>query len=321
MATVDEIARAATATGGGGSDCLVLAHQWVNHRYQQAVGMVRFRHLRRIGTATLPKALVNQGTVTTTQGRTTVTGTGTTWDATLVGRWFKTGVAWYQIAAVVNPTQLELSQPMAEASVTDAGSWIVERYLHLPGNVRFAQSFVLARLWSPLAERSLIEFDDIAPGRPYTTQLGTAFVANAGVVADMGYNTERDTHDYEVWPYSLSDEIIHYVYWTEPPTFEADQQMPRTIDLFDMREGVLCDVYRWRAAQAATAGRFDVAGYFGNEAARQETRWKQVMGDMARKDRGADDLYFMWTRVGGRDYLGDIRNAHEDVFSRGRRFA
>src|SRR5574342_657523 len=98
MATVEQVARevlAAIDTQAGH----LLAVQWVAERYRRLASRTRFRHLRRLGEVILPAA-ITAGTITTTQGSTTVTGDATAqaaWSNALVDRMLRASVAWYRI--------------------------------------------------------------------------------------------------------------------------------------------------------------------------------------------------------------------------------
>lgn len=78
------------------------------------------------------------GTVTTTNGSRTVTGSGTTWTSAMVGRYFKSsaGDNWYRIVRFVSTTELTLETPVTESSGGGRTYDIWKRFYHVPSLFR-----------------------------------------------------------------------------------------------------------------------------------------------------------------------------------------
>lgn len=89
-----------------------LAQDIVRNAFRRLAERRRWSWLVKFGQFIAP-TVYNTGTVTVTQGFTTVTGSGTTFTATMVGRQFRIGLTApiYTIAQFVSATQIELDSP------------------------------------------------------------------------------------------------------------------------------------------------------------------------------------------------------------------
>ena len=79
----------------------------------------------------------------------------------------------------------------------------------------------------------------------------------------------------------------------------------------------------YNASKMATPGagfNLEAAAYWRNEYRSQMTTWERIILDVGKNDKGVDDLTFMLQMSRSRGYgPGDIRNAHDEVWSRGNR--
>lgn len=97
--------------------------------------VITINYKRRIKDLSVPD-YTTPGTVATTNGSTTVTGTSTTWTTNMAGLWFNIPITasnttsgdneWYQIASVTNATTLILDNPYQGISATGATHTIGE---------------------------------------------------------------------------------------------------------------------------------------------------------------------------------------------------
>lgn len=73
------------------------------------------------------------GTVAVTQNNTNVTGTGTTWTAAMVGRWFKVDNDgyWYRVSAFTDTTHITL-ESVYEGSTASGGTYVIGESPELP---------------------------------------------------------------------------------------------------------------------------------------------------------------------------------------------
>lgn len=311
MATVESIANDAIADVQGDVS-LLLAARWVNRRYREMVSKVRFRHLRRVGSFTIPAA-IEAGTVSVSVGGIEVTGNATAraaWSNALVGRYFRGKVAWYEIVGVTSTPSLILASAYSEDALSSSGYTVVARHVLLNPKVRWLGSIVFMRRRHPLKEMSLDELTILHPDRRLLSYGPTVY-------AEVGMETNSEgqrARMIEVYPYSEQAEAFHYVYWEEPPVMGLREEIPRVIDDFTLIEGTLVDVMRYQGAQAAHEGKSDEAAYWRNEYRAQETKWKQYIKDAARTDRGGDDLSFILDLERSHS-RADIQNAHDQVYA------
>lgn len=282
--TIEEVARHVAGLVNADND-LLLVGEWVARRWQEIANSTTLRALRKTGELAIP-APVNTGTVSATLNSTTVTGSGTTWTNDLVGRHFRINQDWHEIAQVVSSTQLTLVTPFADATVTGAAYNIIQRRLALAKDARKLGVFVHMRLRRPLHTVSQMGLNMMIPSR---------FEINSVPkwVSEMEPDIDG-TKRVEIYPYPKDEELIHYLYWAEPPLLRFKDYIPGEIDTEALREGVLIDVYRNMMNKALQEGNVNVAGFYRNEMRTQETTWKNVHKKrIFQQDDGLDDLEFI----------------------------
>lgn len=118
----------------------------------------------------------------------------------------------------------------------------------------------------------------------------------------------------ELYPYSDTSEIIHYIYWDYPSTLSITSTIPLQIDPYILKEGALIDLYRYMKSRAYRGGRIDEGNSWRNDEMTQETRWKDHIQDAIRTNQGADDATLILNSAPGAGIRsGDIRDAHDYV--------
>jgi hypothetical protein len=136
--------------------------------------------------------------------------------------------------------------------------------------------------------------------------------------ADQGVDPETGARRIEIYPPTKEYEMIAYSYWQDPEALDIDTNLPHFLDPYVLKEGALCNAMRYKAAQAANDNKPDIAAFWANYAARQETLWNAKMRGMAIAEKGADDksaiLQVLKTR-GGYGAGGDIATAREQVYA------
>lgn len=312
MATVEEIARRSLAAVGSLAPIL-LAGQWVSQRYSEAVGRVRFRHLRRLGYLTIP-ASYDTGTITAVVGSLFVTGSGTAWTGDMEGRFFRARVVWYRIERVLSPTSLQLSHPYSEDAITAVAYRVVQRYASLDDQARWIGKMVHPRRRREIIIEPLDVLDVREPSRQWVS-------GGPDVAAEFSLEvspTGGYARTYEFFPYSTTDETVSYVYWIDPRELELIDPLPVIVDEENLIAGVLVDVMRWHMGQALHLGKIDEAATWRNEYRAQETKWAQAIRDMIYADKGTDDTTFLFSTIAGlQGYTGyDIRTARDHVLDR-----
>lgn len=304
MTKVEEVAQSALSAVSCAAG-RVLTATWVNDRYRQLIGKVRFKHTRKIGELAIP-AVITAGTVTTVRGSKYVVGNAAAqaaWSTAQIGWHFRGGVTWYRVVGVspVNKT-LELASPFAEDALTAAGYALAQRYLDLPTSVRSLDLFVHMRRRTSFHCVPLEFLDALAPSR---NNISTG----PGYVTELGQG-ENGGKSVEVYPMSATSEVLHYVYRELPERLNLTDTLPSVIDGYVLKEGVLVDVMRWLQAQAANGGKPDIAALWRNDSRAQETKWDKAINAAIMADRGVDDYTFVLESA---RFLGENRQSFDIV--------
>lgn len=315
MTKVEDVAQSAlsafSCTAGR-----VLAATWVNDRYKQLLGKVRFKHTRKIGELAIPAAITT-GTVTTVRGSKFVAGNATAqalWGTDQIGWHFRGSVTWYRVVGVspVDKT-LELATPFAEDAITAGGYALVQREFDLPISVRSLDLFVHMRRRASFTCVPLEFLDALAPSRN-DISTGPAYATELGMGEHKGKTVE-------IYPACSTSEVLHYVYRELPERLNLTDTLPQVIDGYVLKEGVLIDVFRWLQAQAAKEGKMEIAALWRNDARAQEANWAKAINAAIMADRGVDDQTFVLqsARFMGENQINtfDITTAQDQVWSRG----
>jgi len=299
--TVESCAREVLAAIDTSAGHLLCA-QWVARRYQRIASRGRLRHLRKVGEVVLP-ATMSAGTVSVTQGSVVVTPDATAAAAwatptgfstdpanpslSLVGRFIRPAMNWYEIAAVIGSgpiTALQLTIPFLETTNATASATIAEQRTRLLPTVRWLGDMVHMRRGQLLENVSLAELDHEDPDRRSAAAGG-----GPSAWAETAVDTDG-TKRVEFFPYPSQDELIRYVYWSTPPELAFHAPLPPQIDPHVIIEGALIDAMRYEAAQAVRAGKPDLAGYWMNAYRSQATAWENQVIEAIRSDLGVDDV-------------------------------
>jgi hypothetical protein len=311
--TVDQVARAALSAINSDAG-LVRAVHYTSHRYRELTNDGRLRSLRKLGELIVP-AIVDTGTVDTTRDSNVVTGDSDAqgvWTSDLIGRYFRATSAWYKVSNVIGG-ELRLESTFAETAVDDGGYDIVPRFIPLPPEVRYLGTFVHTRLRRKLQRQTAVEMDWNFPDRILSSNAGPQ------VVVDFGRD-DSGNRVVEIYPYSTTSEIIHYVYWERSPDLHAGDLLPYSVDEYALKEGVLVDLMRYASFKAAQSNQVDIASFYRNDYRAQETKWDRIKRDMLNADKGSDDVTFVLRRAGlDTTTDGIIRTAREEVWARGDR--
>lgn len=310
---VQDVARDAIAATNCRANLLLVA-RWTSLRYQEIAAKFRLRHLRRVGETVVPGS-VTSGTATSTRGSDTIVGNAaahTAWAAIHAdldsGRYaFRGATVWYTVVGITASGDLRLAAAYAEDSVTAGAYTLAVRYARVASGANFITAVGLPRLQRPLRDGSLTRFMDLEPTRSRVS------------TPEHWVETTRDldgARRIEVYPYCAVAELVTYLYYADAPMLKPRDILPSGIDGALLKEGVLVDCFRWEAGEAIRAGSVDQAGYWRNESRAQETRWQDLMGQIAQGDQGADDVDFLLLLRPGEIESRDIRTAYEQVWSR-----
>ncbi len=311
MATVEQVATEVLAAVDSSAG-LVQAGNWVAQRYRQFASKARLRHLREVGELVIP-AVITAGTVTVTEGSTSVTADATAQAAlssSIVGRHLRVRSAWYKISAYSAPT-ITLASAFSEDSGAGLGYHVTQRFSALATDVRWIGTLVHMRLRTALRNVSVSVLDHYYPDRVLTASYPLYW-------AEVGEHDTTKAKQLEIYPYSPQSEIIHYVYWKEPVVLALSDEIPSHCDSSLLREGALIDLFRFKAAQAADRAQVEIAAFWRNESQVQRTLWERMCLTGMKQDRGIDDVSFVLQKAGLYPY-GDIVDARGEIYARGNR--
>lgn len=190
-----------------------LAQRFVNYAYRRAARSQRWSQLRAQGEWYLP-APYTTGTVSATDGSASVTGSGTTWTSSMVGRQVmlaSQGVPWYDITAVPDATTLTLDRPYSGPALSGEEYEISQVYVEAPSDFGFFISILdPEREWKLHFDIQQAVIDSWDPKR---TKVGDVWV-----VAPMGPDADADgtagsyRHRFEIWPRAGSARRIPFRY-------------------------------------------------------------------------------------------------------------
>lgn len=290
---------------------------WINNRYMEICGKVRFSHLRQLGELYVPPR-VSTGSVTCDRDSPTVTGSSTTFLTSPLpttagdagdGWYFKSRSVWYEVGTFDSSTQITLSTNFAETSGSSLSYSLVKRFHTLSTDTRWLGDFVHTRRRLLLETVPIAKLNRDAPARTLTGSMPL-------YVADAGINSSGE-RQVELYPYPENSEVLHYVYWTRPPSLAAaTATLPKEIDPYVLKEGALIDLYRYLKAKALKKGQTEAAGFYRNDEKAQMAIWERYIQEARRTDRAVDDTSFILSALGGRITAGDIRTARDIVLDR-----
>lgn len=306
MATVEEIVKDIKSFAPSGISGIAIAG-WINSRYQELLSKIHFRHMRTVGEVNL-EAVIDTGTITTTRGSATVTGSSTTW-TTAPGSgaqddYFLQGAsAWYRIASVGGDTTITLDSEWAEDALSGASYKIIKRYYSLAADARWLGNFVLSRIKSNLSLISPQEMNISFPGRIHTGSY-PAYVSLVGIDSS-GYLQA------EFYPYPEETEIIRYDYWKIPTALTIASTIPAQIDSYVIKEGAMIDVYRAAKIAEIGQGNPEAAGVYANEEQKQRVIWRKALQDLYRTANAVEDRSVILRGFGGGHKTYEVVDAED----------
>jgi len=317
---VDELIRDILASVSTSAGSPVIA-RWMNNRYRELVSKVKFRHLRKVGELVLPAA-VTAGTISITEGSTTVTPDATAQAAWLISpgadttteHWYlRVDNSWYRVSSIAATTAIMTLESQFLSTTSATSTYVlVKRFHSLAADCRWLGSMYFDRLGMELENLSLLELDVLASGR-YLTQSIPTHYAQVGV-------DSAGALLYEIYPPSADAELIRYIYWSLPTSLTFTTTLPDVIDSDVLKEGVLVDVYRYEKLAQISKGNIESDAVLANEEQKQRKIWADKLKDAIRSSRGSDDITFLLTmRRGSSAISHEQRTATDYVYDNYRR--
>jgi hypothetical protein len=311
--TFEQVARQVVAAVDSNATYL-LAFEWLKQRYEQLATRAKLRHLRHIGSVSVP-ASIDTGTVSITRGtRTVIADADATlvWSPALVGRHFRGRVTWYEIvgySVVGGFGTLQLDADFNEDDVDDGAYRIVPRFSTLAADAaQIGDTFINPRRRHPIELWDYQKLDRHAPSRP---QVG----GGAMVVAEVPNDGASGLRRVEFYPYSSTSETYFYTYWRALSTIQMSDYLHPQLPAYGLIEGGLINLYRYKMGQAIDAKNAEAAAFWRNEMRTQETKWNQFIVEMISADRGEDDASFILKHIGAQVEPRDIVTARDHVLA------
>src|SRR5437660_3289547 len=123
-----------------------MVQKWINDTYRDVIARRSWSGLKVRGQVTVPN-IYTTGQVSITSGSQSLTGVGTAWDQTFVGRQLRLGFStgFYNISAVADATHLTLDIPWGNATVTSSGYSIQQPWVSLGYNIKSIKTIVNQR--------------------------------------------------------------------------------------------------------------------------------------------------------------------------------
>lgn len=227
----------------------------INRHYRDILGKARWSFLTKDAVAATVAA-VSAGTISTTAGSPTVTGTGTSWTSAQVGMYLQTAsFPLIKITAVGSGTSLtlETNYPTDQTTVTYN---IVQPYLGLATD--FWRPLVFNVQWLLLGPYARKSFDLVDPYR--TTVTTPRAFSYAG--ATQGTTASLPVQQIELWPVPDKVYICRYQYIQKATDLVAGTDVPLLPRSDILVWGAITDAYANFAAQMGQPNILDSAKPF-----------------------------------------------------------
>lgn len=262
---------------------IFLAKQMIRDRYRDAAERRQWSSLRAEDEFILNVAKEG-GTVSVTRSSATVTGTGTDFQSTDVGRQFMTGARApvYTITARASTTSMTIDRVFGDTTNTAASYRILDAYVTCPADFKhFIVVYDPRQNWRL---RHYVTQDDISRLDPARTSAGTPWA-----LIDRRFSTLTATlgrAEYELWPYTTNERNYPYFYEREVTDLVSDSDTPDIPIRGDVLvRGALADLVRWPGTRDNPNPMYDP----------KNTSWQQEYEvKIAELERTDEDTYVTW---------------------------
>lgn len=210
---------------------------WLQDRYRQVLQRVSWQRLEMRSLVSLVAEYAT-GTVTVTNGSTAITGSGTTWAATMNGRLIRIGAdqEWYEFT-YVSGTAGTLDREYVGASAAGASYRINKSVYALDTDVRDVQRVGLLDPETPLSRQTTKEIDraDLNRNTYGTPQAWALYMDQVSSPAVQ----------IEVWPVPVlaGTLLVSYLYDPAVPTSASTELLP-WVNVAALKAGVGADALR-----------------------------------------------------------------------------
>lgn len=271
-----------------------LAKEFINTAYSRALALHDWSALRGRSEVFIP-AQYATGTVTVTQGSSSITGAGTAFTAAMEGRQIRVGSSpYYTILSIDVPGQiLTVDRPWADVNAAGAAFTINQAYFAAPSDFGHFISFVdPANNWK-LHLKFLSE--DIDRWDAERTSAGTPFlVVSQGLTPSGSATLAAGLRRFELWPRSVGPHVYSYSYIRKPPLLSAASDRPVWPLRGDIiRAGSIAELCKWPGTTQAPNPHFsaDLAQLYENDFVRELGRAGREDQEVAATDIQYDDPF------------------------------
>jgi hypothetical protein len=222
---------------------LPLVEIWVRDRWRQLCESRKWSFLRGKGYLVVPD-VYSVGTASIATGSSTVTGAGTSWTVSMVGRQIKLGatIPVYTIAAVASATSLTIEGVFLGTSISGATYQILQVYFTPPADFLSWLSVVNSKNWWRF-HINYFTSEDIDRWDPQRTSTGMPYVVASAIYKDVVGSSALPL--YEIWPWPVTNDMYPYLYWKRPPEFTDTYYIPSVVSGDVLVTGALADLAKW----------------------------------------------------------------------------
>lgn len=265
-----------------------LAQEFVNTAYSRVIAGNRWSRLRGTSGFLIPDEY-STGTITLTNGSTTVTGSGTTFTSAMVGRQLMPSqkAPYLDIAAYVGPTELTLATAWGGPTTSDVAYSIVGAYHAVPTDFLMFLSIVDVENNWKLHTNFLPEQIDLWDAQ--RTSTGNPWIIMPAPPTSAG------ARRMEIWPRPSTEKYLPFTYIKKPALLSSPGDLPIWPIRGDVLiEGALSEVARWPGLANQPNPYFSLQLHKEHE----ERFWREVW------KCEVEDQEFAQTRVEYPDFYG-----------------
>ena len=258
---------------------LPLCESWVRDRWRQLCESRNWSFLVAYDQFDMPDSY-GTGTVSATNGSTTIDGVGTAFTSDLVGRQLKVAMStpMLTIVSVESLTSLTVDFPWAGASVSTQ-PYIILQALVTPADdfLSFVSVVSVQNMWRLIVNRH--DSSDIDAIDPRRNTNGMPYIVAGRSYSSPSLPGITPVPMFEMWPHVTSAGAYPYQYIKRTDDFDADTILPRVITGDVLKTGALADLCRWPGMNDKKNPMFNM-----DLASRYEMEWNHKIGQSGRQD-------------------------------------
>jgi hypothetical protein len=257
-----------------------LAMEFINTAYSRALALHDWSALRALVNVYIPAA-ESTGTLSMTQGSSTITGVGTAFTSDMEGRQVRVDAQpYFTILSVQSPTSLTVDRAWVKPSATGLAYEITLSIITTPSDFGHFISFVDPennwKLHTSFLSENIDQWD------AERTSAGTSFLVVPQGVTGSGYATiAAGLRRFELWPRPSGAHVYSYSYIRKPPLLNAYSDRPIWPIRGDViRAGAIAELCKWPGSRQTPNPHFDL-----NLSALYAEDFRRELGRCAREDQ------------------------------------